>query len=220
MVKFKIYDKKLKKFVNLTSSPKVWDIRYDLGIWNDSIGETKLKDMYKIMKKHDKHLELQIKTQGKFRPISNELLKSIDSEYKNNKHKRVSQARLLKEYWKIKDLETCSNHENDIKILKTKMKNIHKDSRKKKILDRRMKNMTKRNERCKKIKDKFNHLLNKKEYPELWEFIKTREIEICKKRTIPELNKLKSKNLKLKFKHRISDTLTNKVKKCNKLIKK
>ena len=39
MVKFRIYDKKLKKFVQQSASDKVWGVRYNLGIWNYHVNE-------------------------------------------------------------------------------------------------------------------------------------------------------------------------------------
>ena len=37
MVHFKIYDKKLQKFVQLSAANEVWEARYKLGIWNNSV---------------------------------------------------------------------------------------------------------------------------------------------------------------------------------------
>mgnify|MGYP000273053123 CR=1 FL=1 len=79
MVQFKIYDKKLQKFVQQTASNKVWEARYKLGIWNNSVIDDKLGEMYKIMKRNDRHLELYVKIDGRFKPVSKEV---IDKQYK------------------------------------------------------------------------------------------------------------------------------------------
>ncbi len=48
MVQFKIYDKNLKKFVELALvGDKVWKDRYSLGIWNDGILPQSLEKMSK-----------------------------------------------------------------------------------------------------------------------------------------------------------------------------
>ena len=79
MVQFKIYDKKLQKFVQQSASNKVWEARYKLGIWNNSVIDDKLGEMYKIMKRNDRHLELYVKIDSRFKPVSKEV---IDKQHK------------------------------------------------------------------------------------------------------------------------------------------
>ena len=55
MVKFKIYNKKLKKFVSQDASDTVWKIRHNLGIWNNNVNDNSVNEMYKIMKKNYKN---------------------------------------------------------------------------------------------------------------------------------------------------------------------
>lgn len=91
MVNFKIYDKKIHKFIQLTASEKVWEARYKLGIWNNSINNDKLGEMYKIMKRSDKHLELYVKIKGSFKPVSKEVIDSFVTQYKKKTPKRKNQ---------------------------------------------------------------------------------------------------------------------------------
>ena len=93
MVKFKIYDKKLQKFVQQSASNKVWEVRYKLRIWNNSVHDEKLGEMYKIMKRNDKHLELYVKIDGRFKPVSKEVIDNVVKQYKKEAPQR-------KEYWK------------------------------------------------------------------------------------------------------------------------
>jgi hypothetical protein len=113
MVKFKIYDKKLQKFVH---SDKVWEARYKLGIWNNSVNDHKLGEMYKIMKRNDQHLELYVKIDGRFKPVSKEV---IDNVVKPIQKKRTLKER--KEYWKkmwkenrlTRRVKLCKKHKSE-----------------------------------------------------------------------------------------------------------
>jgi hypothetical protein len=102
MVKFKIYDKKLQKFVNQSASDKVWKVRYKLGIWNNSIEDNNLSEMYKIMKRNDKHLELYVKIDGRFKAVSKEVIDNVIKKYKEKEPERQKllkeRQKLLKEY--------------------------------------------------------------------------------------------------------------------------
>ena len=89
MVDFKIYDKKLKKFVQQSASNKVWEARYKHGIRNNSINNEKLGEMYKIIKRSDKHLELYVKIKGRFKPVSKEVIDSFTNQYKKNSKKII-----------------------------------------------------------------------------------------------------------------------------------
>lgn len=82
MVNFKIYDKKLQKFVQHSASAKVWEDRYKLGIWNNSVIDYKLGEMYKIMKRNDRHLELYVKIDGRFKPVTKEVIDNVNKQYK------------------------------------------------------------------------------------------------------------------------------------------
>jgi hypothetical protein len=96
MVAFKIYDKKKKKFVGQHASAKVWRARYDLGIWNYSVNVDKLGEMYKIMKRNDKHLELYVKNYGRFKPVSKEVIDNVVKEYKKKEPERKETRRRWK----------------------------------------------------------------------------------------------------------------------------
>ena len=49
MVKFRFYDKKQKKFVDQSEGGKVWENRYKLEICDNTVRDTNLEEMYKIM---------------------------------------------------------------------------------------------------------------------------------------------------------------------------
>lgn len=116
MVKFKIYDKKLQKFVNQSASDKVWEVRYKLGIWNNSVNDYKLDEMYKIMKRNNQHLELYVKIDGRFKPVSKEVIDNVVKQYKKKEPER-------KEYWKkwkedrlTRRIKLCKKHKSEKKI--------------------------------------------------------------------------------------------------------
>ena len=113
MVKFKIYDKKLQKFVQQSASDKVWEVRYKLGIWNNSVNDDKLGEMYKIMKRNDQHLELYVKIDGRFTPVSKEVIDNVVKQYKKKEPER-------KEYWKkwkedrlTRRVKLCKKHKSE-----------------------------------------------------------------------------------------------------------
>ena len=119
MVKFKIYDKKLQKFVQQSASDKVWEVRYKLGIWNNSVNDDKLGEMYKIMKRNNQHLELYVKIDGRFKPVSKEVIDNVVKQYKKKEPER-------KEYlkkWKENNLKIRENTlKKHVKKCQKKMK--------------------------------------------------------------------------------------------------
>lgn len=113
MVRFKIYDKIQKKFVGQDASSRVWDVRYKLGIWNNNVNDNKVDEMYKIMNKYDKHLELYIKLDGRFKPVSKEVIDTVVKQYKEKEPER-------KEYWKkwkedrlTRRVKLCKKHKSE-----------------------------------------------------------------------------------------------------------
>lgn len=97
MVKFRFYNKKLKKFVDQTEGGKVWENRYKLEIWDNTVKDTNLEEMYKIMASKEKHLELHVKVGSRYQPYSKEVLKLIITEYKKSATARRSKRTKLKE---------------------------------------------------------------------------------------------------------------------------
>ena len=105
MVQFKIYDKNLKKFVELALvGDKVWKDRYSLGIWNNGIQSHSLEKMYKLMKRTQPHLEIYVKVDNRYKPISNEIIKKVMAEHKLY----------------IKTLNTCKKQSNINKLRSNK----------------------------------------------------------------------------------------------------
>ena len=83
MVKFKIFDTLQKKYIGLHTT-KIWDSRYKLSIWSNTIMDNKVEELYNMMK-DIKHLQLQIKINGRFKPVTKEVIeqhKKISKSYK------------------------------------------------------------------------------------------------------------------------------------------
>ena len=131
MVAFKIYDKKKKKFVQQWASAKVWRARYDLGIWNNGVSDDKLGEMYKIMKRNDKHLELYVKIYGRFKPVSKEVIDNVVKEYKKKEPERKETRRIWKNEMK-KGNSLTRRIRNWFKTSKTKKRNPKTSKTKKK----------------------------------------------------------------------------------------
>jgi hypothetical protein len=98
MVKFKIYNKKLKKFVSQDASDTVWKIRHNLGIWNNNVNDNSVNEMYKKMKKNDKNLELYVKIDGRFKPVTKEVIDTVIKEYKKKEPERKEYRKNWKEF--------------------------------------------------------------------------------------------------------------------------
>lgn len=66
MVNFKFYDRQLKKFVSPFRGPEsIWNIRFKLGLWDNSVDDKSIKTMYILVKKNGK-FDLHFKSNGKF----------------------------------------------------------------------------------------------------------------------------------------------------------
>jgi len=88
MVKFKIYNKKTKKFISIFFGPeKLYKIRFELGIWNNSAHDKSLKKIYDLIKK-DKNLELQFKFNNKFVSANDVNVKEFMRTLTHNKTKK------------------------------------------------------------------------------------------------------------------------------------
>ena len=60
----------------------MWEVRYKLGIWNNSVFDSNLGEMYKIMKRNNPNLELYVKIDGRFKPVSKEVIDNVVKKYK------------------------------------------------------------------------------------------------------------------------------------------
>ena len=151
MVKFKIYDKKQKKFVQQSASDKVWKVRYNLGIWNNSVNDKNLAEMYKIMKRNDKHLELYVKIDGRFKPVSKEVIDSVLKQHKEKEPERKERRRLQQTTkWK-ENYNKMANERAEKIFCQRTMKEFKNQKKKGKV-----KQLTKWNyeKRCKKVLEK------------------------------------------------------------------
>ena len=107
MVHFKIYDKRQKKFVGQDHAGKAWTIRYDLDIWNNNVNDNKLGEMYKVMKNNDKHLELYVKIDGRFRTVTKEVIDTITTQYKKGEPERKASRKKRREKSKKIHIKRC-----------------------------------------------------------------------------------------------------------------
>ena len=106
MVKFKIFDTLQKKYIGLHTT-KIWDSRYNLGIWSNTITDSKVEELYNMMKemKDIKHLQLQIKINGRFKPVTKEVIEQhmkISKSYKKkstNKKRQKNNKKTQKNNW-------------------------------------------------------------------------------------------------------------------------
>ena len=130
MVKFRFYNKKLKKFVDQTEGGKVWENRYKLEIWDNTVKDTNLEEMYKIMASKEKHLELHVKVGSRYQAYSKEVLKLVITEYKKAATARRSKRTKLKELGeKARKLKLAGKQWYSLK--KTQVKVNKKKSKKK-----------------------------------------------------------------------------------------
>ena len=142
MVKFKIYDKRQKKFVGPGFAGKAWTERYNLGIWDNGVRDTKLGQMFKIMNNNDKHLELYVKIDGRYKPVSKEAIDTVENEYKKAEPERNERRKKFKEKLNQNKIKNCQG--------------VMKDSKKSNLSPREQKRLTRRNKYCKALIKKNN----------------------------------------------------------------
>ena len=135
MVKFKIYDKRQKKFVGQNASDKVWTIRFNLGIWNNQVSDNRLGEMFRVMNNNDKHLELYVKIDGRFKSVTKEIIATIESQYKKGEPERKASRKKFRDEIKKHDIKRCQRD----------MKN----GKKRNISSREQKRLTRRKKACK-----------------------------------------------------------------------
>jgi hypothetical protein len=130
MVKFRFYDKKQKKFVDQSEGGKVWENRYNLEIWDNTVKDTNLEEMYKIMTANEKHLELHVKVGSRYQPYSKEVLEQVVTEYKKKEPERKEKRRKFREHMK-KLIKRKSVVKRKYSLKKTPVKVSIKKSKKK-----------------------------------------------------------------------------------------
>jgi hypothetical protein len=95
MVKFKIFDTLQQKYVSLNTT-KIWESRYKLGIWNNTIMDNKIEELYNMMKDIT-HLQLQIKINGRFKPVTKEVIEQ--HKIKKSSYKKKSTNKKTQKNW-------------------------------------------------------------------------------------------------------------------------
>ena len=130
MIKFRFYDKKLKKFVDQSKGGKVWENRYKLEIWDNSVKESNLEEMYKIMASKEKHLELHVKVGNRYQLYSKEVLEQVKAKYKKEAPtRRLKRIRVKELGEKARKLKLAGKQWYSLK--KTPVKVNKKKSKKK-----------------------------------------------------------------------------------------
>lgn len=121
MVKFKLFDKKLKKFVINTIPDNVSEIRHELGIWSGHVSERSIRIMANLIKK-DKKYDLYIKVNNRFQKYTEELAKTLMSS-KNIKDEEKIMKNILEKLKKLN--KNISNNKGK----KLKVRNIKRSRR-------------------------------------------------------------------------------------------
>lgn len=84
MTEFKFFDKKQNKFISPFRGPEnIWNKRYDLGIFNNSILNDNLKKMIVMNKKNKKTFEIYVKHNKKFVIATDKVIDEILNPNKN-----------------------------------------------------------------------------------------------------------------------------------------
>ena len=115
MVNFKIYDKRQKKFVGQHFAGKAWTVRFSLGIWDNRVSDTRLGEMYKIMNNNDKHLILYVKIDGRYKPVTKEIIATIENLHKKGEPERKERRKKFREEapWRAQIIDYITMHHND-----------------------------------------------------------------------------------------------------------
>lgn len=88
MTEFKFFDKKQKKFVSPFKGPEnIWNERYNLGIWNNSIHTDNLRKMVAM---NNKHFEIYVKHNKKYVIATNKVLDEILNVSKSNAKSKLN----------------------------------------------------------------------------------------------------------------------------------
>ena len=98
----------------------MWEVRYNLGIWNNSVDANKVGEMYKIMKRNDKHLELYVKIDGRFKPVSKEVLDNVVKQHKEKEPERKEYRKKWKENNLNIRVKFCQRTMKTLKLQKKK----------------------------------------------------------------------------------------------------
>ena len=103
MVQFKVFDKKLKKFVSPERGlGKIWNLRYKLGIWDNSLPDHHVKQLY-ILMSGQPNFELYLKVGSKFEKASLENVnKIVSNNGKTKKQKNKSGGKTMRKKRKSK----------------------------------------------------------------------------------------------------------------------
>ena len=141
MVKFKLFDKKLKKYIMNTIPDNVWEVRHQLGIWSGQISVRSIRIMAHLIKE-DKKYDLYIKVNNRFRKYTEELAKSLmNSKDIKDEEKIMKNILEKKKELNKKTLKNKEKNSNKI-IIKRSRRRVVKRSRR--IIKRSRRRVVKR----------------------------------------------------------------------------
>ena len=120
MVKFKLFDKKLKKYIIQTIPDNVWDVRHELGIWNGQISQSSIRIMAHLIKE-DKNYDLYIKVNNRFQKYTEELANSLMNS-KDIKDEEKIMKKILDKQKKLKKNILNNKEKNSKKSIIEKSK--------------------------------------------------------------------------------------------------
>jgi len=97
MVKFKLFNKKEKKFTSIYFGPeKLYKIRYQLGIWNDTANDDSLKKIYDLVKR-DNRFQLHFKFNSKWVIADSANIKEYMNSLSKNKTRKKGGKKTIRE---------------------------------------------------------------------------------------------------------------------------
>lgn len=131
MTKFKFFDKNSKKFVSPFKGPSnIWDKRYELGIWDNTIPDENLKKMLDLNKKNKENFDIYIKHKNKFVPATKELFPNVVKSKKKSSKQKEKKPSKKKERKASEKKERKPSKKKERKPVKSSRKNNNKNNNK------------------------------------------------------------------------------------------
>lgn len=107
MVKFKLFNNKENKFTSIYFGPKkLYKIRYQLGIWNNTANDESLKKIYDLVKR-DNRFQLHFKFNSRWVIADNANIKEYMNSLLKNKTRKKGGKKIIKKTKKCDDFTRC-----------------------------------------------------------------------------------------------------------------
>ena len=109
MVKFKLFNKKEKKFTSIYFGPKkLYKIRYQLGIWNNTANDDSLKKIYDLVKQ-DNRFQLHFKFNSRWVIADSANVKEYIDSLSKNKTMKKGGKKIIKKNNSKKKTKKCDD---------------------------------------------------------------------------------------------------------------